>query len=103
MLGRIKKSFARFDRKLFKSLYLTFVRPLLEFEVPVWSQILKSDCDNIEKIQHRATKMVLSVRNQPFESRLKVLDLTTLVERRKRGDLIQIYVCIKSIKLLNTI
>ena len=27
MLGRIKKSFARFDCKLMSSLYLTFVRP----------------------------------------------------------------------------
>ena len=49
MLGRIKKSFARFDRKLFRSLYLTFIRPLLEFAVPVWSPILKSDCDSIER------------------------------------------------------
>ena len=91
MLGRIRKSFARFDRKLFRSLYLTFVRPLLEFAVPVWSPKLKSDCDSIERIQHRATKMVASIRNQPYESRLKSLDLTTLVERRKRGDLIQMY------------
>jgi len=29
--------------------------------------------------------------NQSYESRLKALDLTTLVERRKRGDLIQMY------------
>jgi len=91
MLGHIKKSFARFDRKLFRSLYLTIVRPLLEFAVPVWSPILKSDCDSIERIQHRATKMVASIRNLPYERRLKVLDLTTLVERRKKGDLIQMY------------
>jgi hypothetical protein len=91
MLGRIKKSLARFDRKLFRSLYLTFIRPLLEFAVPVWSPILKSDSDNIERIQHRATKLVSSIRNQSYESRLKALDLTTLVERRKRGDLIQMY------------
>jgi len=91
MLGRIKKSFGRFDRKLFRSLYLTFIRPLLEFAVPVWCPILKSDCDNIERIQHRATKMVSSISNLPCTKRLKALDITTLVERRKRGDLIQLY------------
>ena len=91
MLGRIKKSFASFDRKLLRSLYLTFVRPFLEFAVPVWSPILKSDCDKIERIQHRATKMVQSIRYLPYESRLKALDLTTLAERRQRGDLIQMY------------
>ena len=91
MLGRVKKSFARFDRKLFRSLYLTFIRPLLEFAVPVWSPIMKSDCDSIERIQHRATKLVSTIRNQPYQNRLKALDLTTLVERRKRGNLIQMY------------
>ena len=55
MLGRIKKSFAHFDCKLLRSLYLTFIRPLLQFSVPVWSPFLKSDCDTIEKIQHKAT------------------------------------------------
>lgn len=91
MLGRIRKSFARFDCKLLRSLYLTFVRPLLEFAVPVWSPILKSDCENVERIQRRATKFVSSIRNKPYESRLKALNIPNLVERRKRGDLIQLY------------
>jgi len=97
MLGRIKKSFARFDRKFFRSLYLNFVRALVEFAVPVWFPILKSECDNIERIQHRATKILSSIRHLPYESRLKALDLTTLVERRKRGDLIQIHKIVHNI------
>ena len=91
MLGRIKKSFASFDCKLFKSLYLTFIRPLLEFAVPVWSPYLKGDCELIEKVQHRATKLVTSIGNRPYDDRLKMLGLTTLTERRQRGDLIQMY------------
>nr|XP_047123803.1 uncharacterized protein LOC124806737 [Hydra vulgaris] len=35
MLGIIKKSFVRFDAELLKSLYLSFVRPLLEFAIPL--------------------------------------------------------------------
>jgi hypothetical protein len=91
MLGRIKKSFARFDCKLLKSLYLTFIRPLLEFAVPVWSPIQKADFDIMERVQHRATKLISSIRNLNYESRLEALGLTTLVERRKRGDMIQLY------------
>ena len=91
MLGRIKKSFVYFDCELLKSLYVTSIRPFLEFAVPVWSPILKGDCDLIEKVQHRATKLVSSIRNLPYERRLKELDITTLVERRQRGDLIQMY------------
>ena len=91
MLGRIKKSFAHFDCKLLQSLYLTFIRPLLEFAVPVWSPFLKADCDNIERIHHKATKLISSIRNLSYEKRLEALNLTTLVERRQRGDLIQLY------------
>ena len=35
MLGQIKKSYALFDCKLMRSLYLTFIRPYLEFAVSV--------------------------------------------------------------------
>ena len=78
MLGRIKKSFVHFDCKLLRSLYLTFIRPFLEFAVPVWSPILIGDCDVIEKVQHRATKLVSPIRGLSCKKRLKALGLTTL-------------------------
>ena len=91
MLGRIKKSFVHFDCKLLRSLYTTFIRPFLEFAAPVWSPALKGDCDIIERVQHRATKVVSSIKGLSYEDRLKALNLTTLVERRQRGDMIQLY------------
>ena len=86
MLSRIKKSFANFDSELLRSLYLTFIRPFLEFAVPVWSPILKSDYDLMKRIQHRATKLVSSIRNHPYERRLEKLGITTLTKRRQRCD-----------------
>jgi len=71
--------------------------------VPVWFPILKSECDNIERIQHRATKMVWSIRHLKYESRLKALDLTTVVKRRKRGDLIQMYKIVHKIDKVDKI
>ena len=73
------------------SLYLTFIRPLLEFAIPVWSPYLINDCDAIERVQHRATKLVTSISNLNYENRLSALGITTLTERRKRGNLIQLY------------
>ena len=70
---------------------MTFNWPLLEFAVTVWSPFLKSDCDNIERIQHKATKLISSIRNLSNEKRVEALNLTALVERRQRGDLIQLY------------
>ena len=63
MLGRIKKSFAKFDCNLLRSLYSTFIRPLLEFAVPVWSPHFKGDSDMIERVQRRAKKIVPTISN----------------------------------------
>ncbi len=40
-----------------RSLYLTFIRPYLEFAVPVWCPFLKGDIDMIEQVQQRASKL----------------------------------------------
>jgi hypothetical protein len=102
MLGRIKKSFARFDCKLMRSLYLTFIRPLLEFAVPVWSPYMQGDCNAIEKVQRRVTKLVSSISSLKYEDRLIALGLTTLTERRKRGDLIELYKLMHGIEKINS-
>ena len=45
----------------------------------------------MERIQRAATKLPPSLRNQSYEERLKTLNLTTLEQRRERGDLIAVY------------
>ena len=59
--------------------------------MPVWSPFILSDCEVIESVQHRATKLVHSISNLSYEDLLKALDLTTFTERRKRGDMIQLF------------
>ncbi len=101
MLGRIKKSFIHFDCKLLNLLYKTFIRPLLEFAIPVCSPYMKSDCEEIERVQHRVTKLVHSISNLSYEDRLKNLGLTTLTERRQRGDMIQLYKIMHGVEQLD--
>ena len=91
MLGLIKIGFNCLDIVSFKNLYPVLVRPLLEYCVQVWSPYKQKYIDIIERVQERATKLVPSVRNLPYEERLKKLGLTTLVERRYRGDMIETY------------
>jgi ribonucleases P/MRP protein subunit RPP40 len=91
MLGILRRSFASRDTDLWKKLYITYVRPLLEFAVPVWSPYLEGDIATIEKVQRRATRI-------PFErfasipsytERCKLMGLQQLEKRRIRGDVIQ--------------
>ena len=91
MLGLIKISFACLDKPMFLNLYLVLVRPHLEYCVQVWSPYKQKYIKLLERVQRRATKLVPELRNLEYAERLKRLGLTTLEERRVRGDMIQTY------------
>ena len=91
VIAQIKNSFTYFDSSLVKLLYVSLVRPHLEYAVSVWNPYMKKDIDKLESVQHRATRLVPCLRKKPYELRLKKLQLTNLEIRRQRGDLIQYY------------
>ena len=86
IIAQIKNSFRYFDADLVRLLYVSLVRPHLEFAVPVWNPFMKKDIEKLENIQYRATRLVLNLRKKGYEFRLKKLRLTTLKIRRKRGS-----------------
>jgi len=69
------------------------VRPHIEYQYAnsVWSPFLKGNIENIEKVQKRATKLIISLKHLTYEERLKQLKLPTLKYRRARGDMIEVY------------
>ncbi len=71
--------------------------PHLEFAVPAWSPYLDKDKAALEKVQRRATKTPHSLRHLPYQQRHETWHLTTLSERRTRGDLIQQFKSINKI------
>ena len=91
ILGMIRISFACLNKRMFLNLYLALVRPLLEYCVQVWSPYKRKYINLVEGVQRRATKLVPELRNLPYEERLRRLKLTTLEERRVRGDMIETY------------
>ena len=46
---------------------LLYIHPHIEFCVQAWSPYCAMDVDSLEKIQHRATKLVPEVCNLPCE------------------------------------
>ena len=91
VLGTLLKTFMSRDASLWRLLYISLVRPHLEFASTVWNPYLKGDIEALEKVQRRATRIPASMRTLEYEERLKIRDLTTLKERRERGDIIQMY------------
>ena len=49
------------------------------------------DVHKVEKNQRRATKMIYLIKNLPYEQRLRTLKLPSLIYRRRRGDMIQMF------------
>ena len=67
-------------------LYKSMVRPHLEYGNMIWGHFYMQDIKAVEAIQCRATKLVSHLKNEPYEERLKILKLPSLVFRRKHGD-----------------
>ena len=101
MLGLIKIGFACLDQEVFMNLYPVLVRPQLEYCVQVWSPYKRKHINLIERVQRRATKLVPALRDLPYEERLLRLKLTTLEERRARGDMILTYKLISRKEKIN--
>ena len=67
------------------------VRPHLEYGNAMWGPVYIGDVHKVEKIQRRAIKMIYSIKNLPYEQRLRTLKLPSLIYRRRRGDMIQMF------------
>ena len=79
VLGHIHRSFSCKTSDIMLQIYKVFIRPHLEYAVTAWSPWLRKDIKVLEKMQHRATRGT-------YPERLRQLELTTLEERRLRGD-----------------
>ena len=96
ILEMVRRQFKNMDKECFILLYKTFVRPHLEYAIQVWSPYKKRDIECLEKVQRRAAKLVFGLRKCTYEERLPRLGLSTLEERRQRGDLRETYKIITS-------
>ena len=77
-------------------LYKVFVRPHLEYAVQAWCPYTAKDIDVLEKVQKRFVRQLSSISGS-YEDKLKKIGLTTLEDRRVRGDCIETFKMLKGI------
>ena len=87
ILGLIRRSFVHLDIPL----YISMVRPHLEYGNVIWHPQYKKDKEILENVQHRATRLVPSLSKYSYEERLRQMELPSLSYRRLRGDLIETF------------
>lgn len=98
VLGTLVRTFNCRDVELWKKLYVSLVRPHLEYASAVWNPHNQGDIEMLEKVQRRASKVPLALKNLPYEDRIRVWGITSLRIRRIRGDLIKMYKVVNDIE-----
>ena len=91
ILAFLKRIFGRFTRQTLPRIINTYIRPTMEYAIQVWSPWLQKDILLLQRIYHRATKLVIGLHSKPYENRLASLNLFDFCYRRIRGDLILTY------------
>ena len=76
------------DCNLTRQLFTSMVRPHLEYANVVWHE---KDIQLIDRVQHRATRMVPGLAKLAYKDRLRKLNLPSLAFRRSRGDIIEVF------------
>ena len=68
--------------------FITYIRPLLEYNSVVWNPHKKDYISLIENVQRRFTKRIPSLHLLSYSERLAMLNLEPLELRRLRFDLV---------------
>ena len=78
----------KLDRKTLASIYLTFIRPKLEYGHIIWDNCTKSDEDRLENVQLKFARIVCGAkRGTCHKSLYREIGWPTLKERRKESKL----------------
>ncbi|MPD06048.1 hypothetical protein E2C01_101828 [Portunus trituberculatus] len=99
LLRNIRNAFSYTDEDMVKKLLVSLIRPRLWYAAVLWSPYTWKNIRKIERIQRAATKLAPTSSAFTYEKRLERLELPTLEQRRKRGDLLTIYKIMNNMEL----
>ncbi|KFZ61640.1 hypothetical protein N338_11579, partial [Podiceps cristatus] len=87
ILGCIKRSTASRSSEVILLLCFALMRLYLEYCVRLWGPQHKKDMDLLDRVQRRATKMIIGLEHLSCEDRLRELGLFSLEKRKLWEDL----------------
>ena len=101
MLQSIGLAFNYLDENMMRKILTTLIRPQLEYASVIWSPYMKKHVKKLERVQRLATRMIPQFKELPYEERLSRMELSTLEERRVRGDMITMFKITHGVDILD--
>jgi hypothetical protein len=86
---------------IMRQAFISYVRPILEYNSIIWNPTHKYLIDAIEQVQHNFTKRIPAIMSLPYPERLAILNLELLELRRLRFDLIYYYKVLHNLTPIN--
>ncbi len=87
-LFQVRRGFVVITKEALLPLYLSLIRPILEYAVQAVSPYLQKDIDLSERLQKLATRLAKDLWYFPYERRLEMLGVPPLAHLRLRADLV---------------
>ena len=94
ILGQIRRGFSCYDKETIVAIYKQYVRPHLEYAIQAWCPWTQQDIKVLEAVQKRAIRLINGL-SGTYEEKLQQVNLTTLEDRRTRGDAIETFKVLK--------
>ena len=89
------------DAYVISRVYKALIRPHIEYCTQAWAPVARHGhwqlIMKLESVQRKVTRLVNDIKNLSYKERLESLGLTTLLERRMRGDLIETFKIISGV------
>ena len=94
-IGWVKRNVISRNADVMVNIYKSLIRPHLEYCVQLWNPKAEhgnwATIMNLESVQREFTRLIDGIGLLTYKERLEKLRLTTLIERRARGDLIEVF------------
>ena len=100
-VGLLFRGFLCRDLPFLRKAFITYVRPLIEYNSILWSPNQKKYIDLIEKVQRSFTKRIPCLHKLPYLDRLKSINLQSLELRRLHFDLFYYYKILHNLTDIN--
>ena len=94
-IGWVTRNVISREADVMLNIYKSLVRPNLEYCVQLWNPVPKHGnwaiIMELESVQRKFTRLIDKIGLLSYKDRVSKLRLTTLIERRARGDIIEVF------------